>query len=131
MALKFHHIAVATSNIIKTSEIYKKLGFELGNTYDDLIQQVQVQFAQADKISIELVTPLSDNSPIKNILNKIGTSPYHVCFLTDDFDNDYKYLLELGFIDLTGCKPAKAFDNKNIVFLYNDSFGLIEIVDEK
>jgi methylmalonyl-CoA/ethylmalonyl-CoA epimerase len=131
MALKFHHIAVATSNIIKTSDIYKKLGFALGNTYDDLIQQIQVQFAQTNEISIELVTPLSDNSPINNILNKIGTSPYHVCFLSDNFVNYYKYLLKLGFIDLTGCKPAKAFDNKNIGFLYNDSFGLIEIVDEK
>lgn len=129
MALKFHHIAVATNNINNSAEIFQKLGFYIGNLYKDYLQQVEVQFAHLDNVTVELVAPISSSSPVNNILKKIGTSPYHLCFTSDNFVQDYNYLLNLGFIDITGTKPATAFENKDIVFFYHTDFGLIEVIN--
>ncbi len=131
MALKFHHIAIATDNSETTSSIFNKIGFIQNGSFIDKMQDVKIQFVNNEDLRIELVEPNSENSPVKNILKKIGVSPYHLCFSSDSFEQDITFLKDLGFINLTDEKPAIAFNYKNIIFLYHKNFGLIELIDEK
>ncbi len=122
MALKFHHVAVATNNIANSAEIFKRVGFNIGNLYKDNLQQIEVQFAHFDNLAVEFVASFTNSSLVNNIFKKIGTSPYHLCFTSNNFTQDYNYILSLGFIDITSTKPAASFENKNIVFFISYRF---------
>lgn len=131
MSLKFHHVAIATNSSQTTAEIYNKIGFTQLDSFIDTIQDVKITFVNNDDLKIELVEPNSNKSPVNNILKKIGVTPYHLCFTSDNIENDIELLKGLGFICITPKQPAIAFENKNIIFLYHNNFGLIELIDEK
>jgi methylmalonyl-CoA/ethylmalonyl-CoA epimerase len=47
----------------------------------DLKQNVKLLFlAGKDSSLFELVEPIDDISPVKNILSKVGVSAYHFCY---------------------------------------------------
>jgi methylmalonyl-CoA/ethylmalonyl-CoA epimerase len=128
--MEFHHIGVATSNIIKSSNIYKQLGFVSDEIIYDEVQNVNICFLRkSGHPAIELVEPVNEKSPVWNILDKIGTSPYHFCYNTTDIINEIQNLKKSKFIVVVNPVPAIAFRNKRICFCYHKDFGLIEIVE--
>ena len=131
MAYKFHHIAIACSDIKCTLSKYEALGYQGGNIIWDNIQKVNVIFLKADGMpTIELVSSDNERSPIQGILQKTGVSPYHTCYITDDFEASIVNLEEQGFIKLDDPVQAIALNNKRIVFMYNIDSGLIEFMEE-
>ena len=130
MSLKFHHIAIATPELEKTSNIFDKFGFIGKEIIIDPLQNVKIKFTEKDNIKIELVEPANSNSPINNIIKKNGVIPYHLCFSSDDFLLDVDNLMFSGFVCISKPVPAVAINNKNITFLYHADFGLVEIVEE-
>jgi len=128
----FHHIGIACSEIEKTIEVYKKLGYEPTDVIFDPIQKVNLCFLSRENSPvIELVGAEDENSPIKNILKKNGTSPYHTCYEVDSICIQIKKLVKEGFFPITGTVKAVAFSGRNICFLYNKNFGLIELLESK
>ena len=81
--LQFHHIGIATDDIEKSISLYEVLGYvsQGQRTVIDPIQKVELAFMfRENHPLIELVSPLDDNSPVRSILNKMRTTPYHTCY---------------------------------------------------
>jgi len=127
----FHHIGIATDSIIKTSKYYYEAGYEVGEIIYDPIQHVKVCFInRANTPRIELVEPIDEESPVKNIISKNGVGPYHFCYELDDINEGINNLKLKQFIPLSKPVPAVAFNNRIICFLYNRNIGLVELLQK-
>jgi methylmalonyl-CoA/ethylmalonyl-CoA epimerase len=128
--MEFHHIGVATGNIKKSIDVFTKLGFMSDEVIFDEIQNVNICFLRKPgHPDIELVEPVSQKSPVWNILEKVGTTPYHFCYYTNDITQDIQNLKKSKFILLVNPVTATALNNNRICFCYNKDFGLIELVE--
>lgn len=130
--LDFHHIGVATENLEKAIDIYECLGYQLQHQgiYHDPIQQVNIVFVtKQGHPLVELISPATEISPIKSILKKMGSTPYHSCFEVINIDLTIKILREKRFVVITKPVPAVAFDGRKVSFLFHSSIGIIELLE--
>ena len=128
--MEFHHIGVATCNINKSIEIFEKMGFISEEVIFDELQKVNICFLRkSGHPDIELIEPANEKSPVRNILDKVGTTPYHFCYYTNDILQEIISLKKKKFLLVVNPVEAIAFNNKRICFCYNKDFGLIEVVE--
>ena len=129
---KFHHLGIATFDIEKTKLFYKEMGFVVTPIVHDVIQDVKICFLKREFTPlIELVAPLSENSPVSKIINTSGVNPYHTCYEVEDIVNSISNLKSNGFLPLFKPVPAIAIESRLICFLFNKNFGLIELLQSK
>lgn len=133
MNLKFKHLGVAVPDIAKALPLYEDiLGYRLvSGPFDDPIQKVSVCFLHADKNEepeIELVAPLTDDSPVKKIL-KSGGGSYHLCYETSNIDKDLAELKTKGCVVVAEPVPAVAFEQRRIAWLFTPTRQLLELVE--
>ena len=116
-------------SIKETSDQYKEWGFNMSEIIHDPIQNVNICFlTKNDHPVIELIEPITDSSPVANILNKIGVSPYHICYEVKNIEESIIELKEKRFIPIIRPSKAVAIENKLICFLYKKETGLIELI---
>ncbi len=128
----FHHIGIATNSILETSKYFLEAGYSIGDVIFDPTQNVKVCFmSKFDTPLIELVEPVDTNSPIKNILQKNGVSPYHICYELDNINDGILKLKLKKFVPLSKPVPARALNDRLICFLYNRDVGLIELLQKE
>lgn len=129
--LKLHHVGVAVHSIEKTAQIYENLGYFLsGETKFDPIQNVRACFYCKNGFpTIELIEAVDETSPMSKILKKNGAGPYHFCYGVDDIGESIKILRANRFLPVSKVVPATGMPGKNICFMYNQNFGLIELVE--
>jgi len=131
---RVHHFGIAVDNIIQSLLYYQKLGWaQESEIIEDTERDILIAFMQdrVKGISIELVSPLNDNSPVSSTLKKMKNvaMPYHICYEVDDIDNAIQNLKKERFVQTTNVKHAVALDNRNVVFLLNKNVGLIELLE--
>lgn len=130
-SFQFHHIGIATDSILKTSSYYLKMGYVMSEVMYDPVQDVNISFLKKDGMpEIELLEPNSSASPVSRTLEKLGVTPYHVCYSVPDIDVALLELRREKFLPLFKPVGAVALSNKKICFLFNKNFGLIELVEE-
>ena len=129
LTLKIHHIGYLVKKIDAAILSFKSLGYRItqDTVYDD-IRKVNICFLQKNDYCIELVSPASEDSVVSGLLKKYKNCPYHICYETENFDNDYQALLSNGFISIDSPTPAPALQNREVVFLTNPSMGMIELI---
>jgi len=128
--LLFHHIGIATKNLAQTKKIYEKLGLIFGETIHVPRQKVNVCFSrQGSHPQIELIEPAAEDSPINNILDLIGTTPYHFCYKTDDLGRTSAFLRDQGFLIMNDPGPSNALNENRICFYYHKHLGVVEVVE--
>jgi methylmalonyl-CoA/ethylmalonyl-CoA epimerase len=124
----FHHIGIATRNIEKSSKIYSKLGYTVSEIKVEPTQNVRIAFLfKTGDPMIELVEPLTDDSPISRIVKQSGTTPYHTCYEVDDIEKSSEELEELNFRLLFEPLKSEAMDEGLFCYLYSPEIGLIEL----
>ncbi|MCX6272524.1 MAG: VOC family protein [Bacteroidetes bacterium] len=127
--LVFHHIGIATFSIANTAKYYTEAGYKTTDIISDHLQKVNIcLISKAGFPLIELIEPTSNQSPVKNIVNKLGVTPYHLCYETDDIYEAIRHLKINKFILIFKPIPAAAFENRLICFLYNKEVGFIELL---
>ncbi|MGA7721199.1 MAG: VOC family protein [Ignavibacteriaceae bacterium] len=94
----------------------------------DEIQKVKVAFINMNGAEIELVEPLSDDSPVSRLLEK-GQSFYHLCFRVKNLDEAILTARKNGFHCIAKPVEAAAFNKKRIAWLFSKIFGLFELVE--
>ena len=129
LTLQIHHIGYLVKKMDAAIRSFKDLGYEVfqDTVYDD-IRKVNICFLQKDGCRIELVSPASEDSVVAGLIKKYKNSPYHICYESENFDEDYQSLLSNGFLSIDTPTPAPALQNKEVVFLTNPSMGMIELV---
>ena len=129
--MKVHHIGYLVKNINKSIASFEKIGFLLiSDITHDEIRKVDICFLKNGNYVIELVSPYSPESVTYNLLSRYKNAPYHICYETNDLDKEVSNLVNSGFIVIQEKEVAPAIDNKNVVFLFNTSIGIIELVEK-
>ena len=129
--LTFHHIGIATDDISKTSLFYLKMGFVSTEPVEDPIQKVLITFLKKENSpTIELLEPLTSDSPVTKIIEKNGVMPYHICYEVDNINETINELRKDKFIPLSSPAKAIALENRLICFLFNKETGLIELLQK-
>lgn len=128
--MRVDHIGYAVKDIEKAKKSMEALGYEFGPTVEDKDRNVSIAFGEMGGYRVELVAPMSEGSPVDMQISKIGPTPYHICYKSDDVEADIARLKQSHFKVTIPLAPAIAFNNKRVVFMYSLSVGLIEIVEE-
>ncbi|MBD5486887.1 MAG: lactoylglutathione lyase [Lachnospiraceae bacterium] len=127
--LKIHHIGYLVKKIEAATRTFEALGYQLVQSivYDD-IRKVNICFMTKDGCCIELVSPTTEDSVVFGLMKKYKNCPYHICYETNNFEQDYQELQENGFISIDVPTPAPALQGRDVVFLTNASVGMIELL---
>ena len=123
MITNINHIGIAVSSIEERGPIYSELlGLKFEGEQTVLEQGVKVAFYSAGDVRIELLEPLSPESPIAKFIQKRGEGIHHIAYETNSILNDLDKIAEKGarLIDKT---PRKGAHNMNIAFLHPKSTG--------
>jgi len=128
--MKVHHVGYLVKNIDKAMEKFKLLGFQCENeVIYDSIQKANIIFLINSEYRIELIEPVEQDSVTYNLLKKVGNSPYHICYICDDIYASYDLFREQGYSPITDIVEAVAIDKKKVCFMFNNSVGIIELLE--
>ncbi len=81
-------------------------------------------------ITLELLEPTADDSPIMNFLRR-GGGIHHLCFEVDNIDEEIKKISERGGTVVCEPVPACGFDNRRIAFVFPVENVLVELVESE
>jgi methylmalonyl-CoA/ethylmalonyl-CoA epimerase len=141
--LKLHHIGLVVPRLSELAEVFRSLGLKQATQPEpDPIQKVTASFIALDKgegTYIELLEPLSDDSPITRFLERTGGGLHHLCFEVDDIDSVVEELAKRGFKLVSAPVECKGYDRSfrpgstqptQIAFFLLDNKVLIELLQE-
>lgn len=119
MIKKIDHIAIAVQNLDNALETFLNV---LGCDRDSIrieevaSERVRVAFIPIGETKIELLEPMSDDSPIAKFLAKNGDGMHHIALETDDIDKETERLRSVSITPLG--LPKEGAGGKKIMFLH-------------
>ena len=130
--MKIDHIGYAVKKIDKAMKSFETLGYIFEEIVEDFDRNILISFGCKDGYRIELVQPLDKKkeSPVDAYLSKVGPTPYHICYISNEFEREIEELKTQGFRVIIEPAKAVAFGGKRVVFMMNLGVGLMEIVEE-
>lgn len=129
---RLHHVGIVVNDIRKTAQLYGRLlGLALvTDIVVDETQRVKVAFLDVGNgVTLELVEPLTSDSPVAKFLNR-GGGLHHLCYEVDDIDRAVEAASVQGAIVICKPVPATAFDGRRIAFVYAPDKSLVEFVEK-
>jgi methylmalonyl-CoA/ethylmalonyl-CoA epimerase len=129
--MRLHHVGIVVENIARHARLYSEhFGMQpLSEVVPDSTQRVEVQFlGEPAQVSLELIQPLGEDSPVRRALEK-GGGYNHLCFEVDDICESVRQAEAKGAICVRQPVPAAAFGGRRIAFLFFREIGLIEFVE--
>ena len=130
--MKLNHIGVAVTSIEERLKIWRDvLGFRVGSIEDVPEQKVRVAMIETGTITIELLEPLSSESPIHRFLEKRGEGLHHLSFSVENIEKSIEELkMNFRMIDEA---PREGAHGSKIAFIHPSSTGgvLIELCQEE
>ena len=136
--MKLHHIGYLVKKIDAAQKAFEALGYEPlslcggGAVCYDATRKCDICFLklpQVRKTYIELIAPVSSESPIWGLLTKYKNTPYHLCFESTDLSADIQHLRASGWAVFQPPAPAPAIGGRSVVFLVHRSAGIVELVE--
>ncbi len=131
MRLNVHHVGYAVPSLEKARGEFESLGWEVSSEVtDDVDRKVRIQFMRLGDSVIELVAPLTDDSPIRKTLqNGVGT-PYHICYEVDSLEEAEAELMQRRYIVFRKPAPAPAIGNRRVEWFFAANGGIMELVEK-
>ena len=119
---KIDHIAIAVNSLEDSIKVYSSLlGIE--PEFETIsAEKVNTAIYNLDGVSLELIEPIGEKSPITEFLKKRGEGLHHVCLKVDNLEETMNELREKG-IDIIDETPKRGAGGKKIVFLHPKSTG--------
>lgn len=123
MIKKIDHIAIAVRNLQEEIARYRDvLGLEFLGTEVVPEQQVTVAFFQVGDVRIELLEPLSPDSPISAFIEKKGGGLHHLSLEVDDIRAAIRQLQEKE-VRMIDREPRLGAHDARIAFAHPKSFS--------
>jgi Glyoxalase/Bleomycin resistance protein/Dioxygenase superfamily len=118
---RLHHIGLAVESIRAVCPSCEP--------FVEQSQGVSLAFIELHGLTIELLEPLGEDSPIARSLRD-GIKLLHLCYEVPDLDESLTQCASAGFhrISRTACAPA--FGNRRFVWVYSKQYGLIELLEK-
>lgn len=127
---KFHHIGLAVKSVDDTAAVYVAGGYTKSSTTFDPIQNVNICWLRKEGMPlVELLAPVDETSPVNKTLEKVGVTPYHMCYIVDNIEESVALLRKMHYIMVSKPTEAVAIKGSRVAFLFNKSVGLIELVE--
>jgi len=129
---KFHHFGLAVKDFNNPIKFYKNIGYVCSEPLKDNIQGVEIIMCLSNFFpNVELVTPIEENSPIKNFLKNNNELIYHICYEVQSLEKVLEIIKRTNrVICANKPKPAILFNNKFVSFYYIKDVGLIEFLEK-
>ncbi len=131
--LTFHHFGLATKQPEKAVAFLKSLGYSIGTSVLDELQNVNLLLCRHDAMpAIEIISPVRNGAPcpLDTFLKSSPALVYHLCFDCDDvaasvaaMENDQHQV-----VCVSEPKPAVLFGGREVSFYRISGFGLIELL---
>ncbi len=131
--MKIDHIGIATRELDDALALWHdRLGLEIDSTETVAEQGVRVAMLPIGETHIELLEPLSQDSPVGRFLEKRGPGIHHVAIKVDDIRASLAHLKEKGarLIDET---PRRGAGGCLVAFVHPASTNgvLLELVQHE
>ncbi len=129
MITALDHIAIAVPDLDKAIKRFMEdFGLPFEGTEDVEGAKTSTAFFPLPPTSIELVHPLRGEGPIATYLEKRGGGMHHLCFRSDNIEEDIERLREKGYQFLAD-GPTPGAHGSQVIFIHPKSCDgvLIEI----
>jgi len=129
--LGIDHIGIAVEKIEENLALYKDvIGLEYVGTEEVTDQKINAGVLKAGDTVIELIEPITEDSPVRKFLDKKGPGVHHIAIGVKDIDSVIKGLLDAG-VKMIDEKARPGAHNRMIAFLHPKSTGgiLLEICE--
>ena len=131
--MKLHHIGKVVKDMDEAVKYHKEtFGFEpIGERVIDPIQKVEVvilDMGYGEDITLELVCPVSEDSPVNKFLKK-GGGLHHLSFQVEDIQQAVAEFRKKGALILGDVVPSKGHKEIPSIWLYTRSRELIELME--
>jgi methylmalonyl-CoA/ethylmalonyl-CoA epimerase len=128
---KIDHIGVAVEDIDAALELYSKT-FEMTVAHRETVESQGVEAVLLDVGDghVELMRPLSADSPVGKFLDRKGPKLHHVAYAVDDIDATLEQLAAAG-LELIDKEARPGIRRSRVAFLHPRTTGgvLTEIVE--
>jgi len=128
--MKIDHIGIATNGIDEATKWWREaLGVDFGETEEVAEQNVRVAKLHLGESCIELLEPISQDSPISKFLDKRGPGIHHIAVRVDDIRGELAKMKEKG-ARLIDDVPRTGAGGCLVAFVHPSSTGgvLLELV---
>ena len=129
MITALDHIAIAVPDLeASIRRFMEDFGLTFDGTEDVVPAKTSTAFFPLPPTNIELVHPLNGEGPIKTYLEKRGGGLHHICFRSDNIEEDVARLKEKGYQFLAD-EPSPGAHGSKVIFIHPKSCDgvLIEI----
>ncbi len=110
------HIGIAVKSL-DAAKIYAALGLSIDHVEAVETQGVKTAFISVGDANLELLEPLSPQSPVGKFIDKRGEGIHHICFRVDDLDSHLRRLQQQGF-RLINEAPVPGAHGCRVAFLH-------------
>lgn len=131
MVDKLDHVAIAVRSIEEALPLYRdRLGLELVGEEEVPSQHLKVAVLLSGGTRIELLEPISSESPVFKYLEENGEGLHHIAFGVAGIEKELDRLAAAG-IRLVDRSPRPGAEGARIAFLHPRATGkvLIELVE--
>jgi len=128
--MKIDHIGIATQTLSDATAVWRDaLGFEIIHTEEVAEQGVRVAMLPVGESKIELLEPLSPDSPVARFLEKRGPGIHHIAIAVTDIHRALADLKKRG-ARLIDEKPRVGVNGCLVAFIHPSSANgvLLELV---
>lgn len=124
------HIGIAVRSI-EAAKIYQALGLEIDHVETVESQGVKTAFLAVGDANLELLEPLSPDSPVGRFIAKRGEGIHHICLRVENIEEHLANLQEKGF-RLINPQPVPGAHGCRVAFLHPSAGGgvLIELSEK-
>lgn len=131
--MRLHHVGKVVKDLNEAVNYYKDtFGFiPTGQPIKDFIQKVEVVFIEigfGKNPTIELIKPLSKDSPVSKFLDK-GGGIHHLCFAVEDIHKAIEVFKGKKALILGNPVPGKGHNDSLTVWIYTAEKELVELVE--
>jgi len=131
--MKINHLGIATKGIDEALKFWEE-GLGLKNVHTEIVedQKVKVAMLPIGETRIELLEPISDDSPISKFLEKRGGGIHHIAVEVENIHECLRKLKQEG-VRLIDEEPRIGAQNCLVAFVHPHSTNgvLLELVQTK
>lgn len=121
MIVALDHIAIAVPDLQRAIDRFLgDFGLTFEGTEDVEAAKTTTAFFPIDGTSIELVHPLDGQGPLVQHLEKRGPGIHHLCFRSNNLDEDVDTLKGKGYQFLSN-EPSIGAHNTRVIFIHPKS----------
>ena len=111
------HVAIAVDSIDQARKFYENMGLAVSGVEEVAHEGVRVAIIPCGASRIELLEPLSPDSPVARFLERRGPGIHHLCLRSDDIEGDDGRLRADG-VALLRERPGPGAEGATVQFVH-------------